>query len=86
MGLLSRALKSSQRGEQRDHEAKKVNAASAHKITANMVAEGAVTNAFGAVANNSAAWRVAVDNTHAVSWRWSVAAVGYDFSVHWTLY
>ena len=27
MGLLSRALKSSQRGEQRDHEAKKVNAA-----------------------------------------------------------
>ena len=40
---MSRALEGSQRGEQRDHEAKKVNAASAHKITASMVAGGAVT-------------------------------------------
>ena len=41
MGLLSRALKSSQRGEQRDHEAKKVNAASARTIICRTVTGGA---------------------------------------------
>ena len=34
---MSRALKSSQRGEQRDHEAKKVNAASPRTITCRTV-------------------------------------------------
>ena len=38
---MSRALKSSQRGEQRDHEAKKVNAASPRTITCRTVTGGA---------------------------------------------
>ena len=41
MGLLSRALEGSQRGEQRDHEAKKVNAASARTIICRTVTGGA---------------------------------------------
>ena len=42
LGLLSRALEGSKRGEQRDHEAKNVNAASVRTIICRTVTGGAV--------------------------------------------